>query len=320
MQESYASDNDGTKIYLLKRKAENGKSQNVPIKLVFLYSDMNAEIVLRARGELQDKNVEIIDGISGVRGGRRGTKKILKLCDYVVIFCSRAFLEDDDLMGVLANNYSANRNNDGNPQLIPIVIEEEIYVQKYRLDIMQVWKNKKKEFEEECRKGGRELENEDLNVLKDIQFIYDKLGSFVEFAKKMDPKGHFSPAYKIVKRIEEDRGETLRERSQTMINYYGNNVTGNGNFIIQGQQNGLDEKKMEELIQSVMEQLRELHNEEAENLRGELEGLKGSGKKSRGEAVMTCLSGIVNVLGLANGIPALSENLIRLQEYLTMMK
>lgn len=333
----------------IRRKNEKSQTNNIVsfnVKVCMLYHNLDKEQVLDIESKFSNKNIEFVNNLANVKGNRK--RNLLRQFDYLVVILSSKCLEDYTLMRILVDNFDIGKSSK-NRNIIPIIIEQDLYEPEKRNEIIQSWIVRSKIFEQKFFRGN--FGDDITETLKKMQQISEMLQKFLKFSIDKDIKCDEEPYLRLIKKIEENGGiiheslikkieendgiihESLfkkNEENSGMIHEWGGVVVNNDykNCIIveakghstvhATQNNGISKNELKEIIDIIVKNLDKLNQEDADDLQDTLSMVveEFDSEAPRTGRLRKCFNLLAPMITVTNGIPVLAQNLQKVYDYI----
>lgn len=297
-----------------------------------LYDDKDNDRVERFKYSFPEIHCIII--------GMNSEKKSEKETDYILVFISLESMKNVEFLEVFLNIYERKDR-----KVCGIIIDDELRDVNKRIELYRYYKRKIQEIWNLRNELGS---NADIRRCVDIyERSYERIAEyFVEILKNAENKKICAEAQfeaylkkdgrkvRRKKRSEENNYEIVKSGEEHMGNKTVNNTyniktdqlnvieKSNNNTIVQ--KNGIKKEDFEVICEAIQKSSNVMDRDNAEKIQGMLDEIKKEFEDFRnqrkeepsGNRFKKCIDLAVKMLTLANGIPVLGDNLLKLQAFL----
>lgn len=209
---------DGTKRYIMKREQKRSRGVvldptnedcNDDIRVFVLFSNKDRSYVNKMQEGLAHKKIVLTKGLAEAAMPYGKKKDIIDKYDYIVVIISKSFLEDLDLLDVLAANYRIKKKN---RKILPIIIWEDLYEPENRDKMLKNLEKRVNDYKKSHREIILDLDGNAAKELKRMQRVLKMLQSFIYFAAERDINADLFGSDKLLKYILFEKGIEVADK------------------------------------------------------------------------------------------------------------
>lgn len=316
---------DKVKIYKLKRKNKANdemRERNISVFILYHYKDKKS--VEKIKKSCLGKRIDFFE-MGNSDEGFVDSPNIISKYDYLVVIISEHLLRDTELLKILLANYDSDNANE---TLIPLIIWNELYEPEKRAEIIKSWQDRSEKYKKDF--FDNDFNGYAADEIKVMQKITKMFKRFLAFAVNRDKRNNLSLSNKLIKYIEYNSGEKIKDKDENREENRQINITYNIQDVNQlniahdkatisaKQYNGISAKELDSIIQGIMDNLSQLKSEDAKEIKATVDEVIAelAKKEPKASVLNNAVTFLSSMLSIANGVPDLAGNLEKLIEYI----
>lgn len=210
---------DEVKKYTMQRDRKNKNQAQIvsypkeeacnvqDIKVLVLFSNEDQRYVNEMQAELANKRIIFTRGLDDTPKAYGKKENIAKSFDYVVLIISKSFLEDLDLLDILAAIYKADKPN---KKILTTIVWKKLYQPEVKAGVLEKLRARIDDYKAHFLKNDFAfVPSEDLQRM---QKKLEMLEHFIDFAIERDPKRNITCGDKLLKYIYYVSGKDVADR------------------------------------------------------------------------------------------------------------